>query len=541
MSRWSVILPQALFHPQIKSFMKKPRTAIIIGAGPAGLTAALELLERTDIVPIIIEQSSEYVGGISKTVVYKGNRIDIGGHRFFSKSDRVMSWWLNILPLEHKTGSKKITYHNQSRDIDTQSKTVDPDSTDEVMLVRNRISRIYYNKSFFDYPITLSLKTLSKLGFKKVVKMGISYAYRMVRPLKPEENLEAFFTNRFGDELYKTFFKSYTEKVWGAPCNSISAEWGAQRVKGLSILKAIIHPIKKLISKSKNLAQKGTETSLIESFLYPKFGPGHLWETVAKKIKEKGGEIIMGLRVVKIHNSTQGKITGVTTVDREGNERFFGGHMFFSTMAIKDFISSLEKKAPKDVREVAQGLQYRDFVTVGLLINDTDEHAIGELSDNWIYVHDEGVRVGRVQIFNNWSPYLVAEKGKRWIGLEYFCNEGDAFWSMKDEDILSLAKREIVQIGLVSNEVVDDGVVLREKKTYPAYFGTYNRFYIVRNYLQSLSNLYPLGRNGMHRYNNQDHSMLTAMMSVDSIVSGKDMTSQIWSVNTEDEYHEEKK
>lgn len=497
------------------------KTAIIIGAGPAGLTAAYELLTRTDIKPIVLEADKTYVGGISKTVEYRGNRIDIGGHRFFSKSDRVMRWWFSMLP-----------------------PSLDPEQTDDVMLVRDRLSRIYYDKTFFPYPVTLSTDVLRKLGFVKVAKIGATYGYRRLFPIRPEGNLEEFFLNRFGDELYKTFFRSYTEKVWGKPCREISAEWGAQRIKGLSITEVLRHGLKKLFGKRESdLGQKGTETSLIERFFYPKFGPGHMWETVAKRIREKGGEIRLGTSVTRIETDG-GRVTGVVAQGSDGEIRLEGEYVF-STMPIRDLIAGMGDVVPPEVKRVAHGLEYRDFITVGLLLKKlavedsaTHEHRV---SDNWIYIHDPDVLVGRLQIFNNWSPYLVQHRENVWMGLEYFCNEGDSLWRMSDEEMIALGKAELKKIGIIDPADVLDGTVIHERKTYPAYFGTYNEFDKIRTFVDSYKNLFLIGRNGMHRYNNQDHSMLTAMTAVDNILAGVMDKTNLWSVNTEREYHEEKK
>ncbi len=518
------------------------KTAIIIGAGPAGLTAAYELLTRTDIQPIVLECSSTHVGGISKTVEYKGNRIDIGGHRFFSKSDRVMRWWLSMLPLQHiDDPSLTIQYQQKRADVVVPLETVDPATTDRVMLVRNRLSRIFFNKQFFPYPITLSWDTISKLGFWRMVKIGVTYVRRRLFPIKPERNLEEFFLNRFGDELYHTFFRSYTEKVWGLPCREISPEWGAQRIKGLSITKVLWHYAKSLFPKRASLTQKQTETSLIERFFYPKLGPGLMWETVAELVREKGGEIRMGERVTGLEVEGN-RITSVTTTTSSGEKHTYTGDYIFSTMPLRELIASMRTEVPEHPKRIAEGLQYRDFMTVGLLVKrlalaSTTHSAI---PDNWIYVHDPDVQVGRLQVFNNWSEYLVRDPETVWVGMEYFCNETDALWSMKDEDLLVLGSRELASIGLVQAEDVLDGTILREKKAYPAYFGTYNEFDTLREYLDGFENLFLLGRNGMHRYNNQDHSMLTAMTAVDLILAGRSDKSELWSVNTEQEYHEQK-
>lgn len=520
------------------------KRAIIIGAGPAGLTAAYELLTRTDIKPIILEASDRYVGGISKTVEYKGNRIDIGGHRFFSKSDRVMEWWLRMLPIEQGANDELTLQYQQQQRTVTVDERRDPLVTDEVMLVRNRVSRIYFNKTLFPYPITLSGDTIKKLGLVRMVKILFTYLRRALVPITPEKSLEDFYINRFGDELYKTFFESYTEKVWGVPCSQISPDWGAQRVKGLSITKALVHFLKKLVPRTSTLGQKNIETSLIERFFYPKLGPGLMWETVAKRVVELGGEIRIGERVTSLRVEDQ-NIQSVTTTTHEGEERTYEGDHFFSTMPIKELVRSLhDTSVPPAIQEISDGLLYRDFMTVGLLAKKLtlqDPSAPnGRITDNWIYIHEPSVKVGRIQVFNNWSEYLVKDQDTVWIGLEYFCNEGDALWNTPDEELIKQGKDEMERLGILDPKDVIDGTILREKKTYPAYFGTYHRFPELRAYLDGFTNLFLIGRNGMHRYNNQDHSMLTAMVAVDNIIKGVTDKSSIWDVNTEQEYHEKK-
>jgi len=523
--------------------MTSSKTAIIIGAGPAGLTAAYELLKRTDIKPIILECNPKYVGGISKTVEYHGNRIDIGGHRFFSKSDRVMQWWLSMLPLG-KTDEKeiRINYQKKTTNINTESQSVDPEKTDKVMLVRKRLSRIFYRKQFFPYPITLSWDTISKLGFWRMTKIGVTYVYRRLFPIRPEKNLEDFFLNRFGDELYKTFFKSYTEKVWGLPCHEISSEWGAQRIKGLSITKIILHYLKRFFPRRRSLDQKDTETSLIEWFFYPKLGPGLMWETVADLIRARGGTIIMGERVINLETNEK-QVVAVSTRGPQGTKTYHGDY-FFSTMPIRELVDGLKAAVPEEVQRIAKGLQYRDFMMVGLLLKKLAvEGSVAQdrrITDNWIYIHDPDVLVGRLQIFNNWSEYMVKDRNTTWVGMEYFCNEGDELWNKTDEELLALGKRELAKIGIINEEDVLDGTVLREKKAYPAYFGTYNEFNRLRAYIDEFENLFLIGRNGMHRYNNQDHSMLTAMIAVDNINAGITDKQNLWSVNTEQEYLEKK-
>ncbi|MBI4875039.1 MAG: NAD(P)/FAD-dependent oxidoreductase [Acidobacteria bacterium] len=502
------------------------RCAIIVGAGPAGLTAAHELSVRTDIRPVVLEKSG-FMGGISRTVNYKGNRIDIGGHRFFSKSDRVMRWWQDVLPVEG------------TRDAP------DPATSDLVFLVRNRLSRIYYLRKFFSYPLSLSAETILKLGLRRTARAGASYLWSMLFPLRPEKSLEDFFINRFGRELYETFFRDYTEKVWGVPCREIGAEWGAQRIKGLSIGRAIAHMLKKGRGGG-DVAQKGTETSLIERFLYPKFGPGQMWEEVARRVTARGGEILTHWNVDGVEHDGAGRVLAVRAAQTEtGESHRFAGDFFFSTMPVQELVAAIEPPAPAPVREIGEGLMYRDFLTVGVLCRDLKlknrtPRGPEPVRDNWIYIQEPEVQVGRLQIFNNWSPYMVADPATTWVGLEYFCNEGDALWSRGDADLIELAKRELAAIDIADPADVLDATVIRMPKAYPAYFGAYRRFPELIEWSRQFRNLYLVGRNGMHRYNNQDHSMLTAMLAVDQIASGSRDPDALWSLNTEKEYHEEK-
>jgi len=523
---------------------KKQKTAVIIGAGPAGLTAAYELLQKTDIKPIVFEASND-IGGISKTITYKGNKIDIGGHRFFSKSDEIMDWWLSMLPLEKSAAkSLKLTYQGKTRSLGAK-RYADPAKTDDVMLVRSRMSRIYYGGKFYNYPLNLELQTVKNLGAKKMAKIGASYLHSRLRPL-PETSLEAFYINRFGRELYLTFFKDYTQKVWGVPCSRISPEWGAQRVKGLSVGKTLGHAVKKglqLPSRHSDLHQKTTETSLIEYFLYPKYGPGHMWETVAKKVKAAGGQVRLGKAVTEIGIRDK-HITYVTVTDtKTGKNTQVSADYVISTMPVGELIGSLKGvRVPQKVRQTAIQLPYRDFITVGLLLKDMAATSPDNerIQDNWIYVQEPSVKVGRLQVFNNWSPYLVKDADHTWIGMEYFVSENDKLWKMEDEALADFAAKELAQIGLVDPSAVLDSTIIRVKKTYPAYFGSYKNFDLIRNFTDQISNLYLVGRNGMHRYNNQDHSMLTAMAAVHNIASGELRKDNIWQVNTEEDYHESK-
>jgi protoporphyrinogen oxidase len=520
----------------VPSSDKQQKIAVIAGAGPAGLTAALELLRRSDITPIVIEADVQ-VGGISKTINYRGNRMDLGGHRFFSKSDWVMRWWQEILPLAETqiepSRALRIRYQGESRDLTPVG--LAPSSSDNVMLVRRRLSRIFYRRRFFDYPLKLNASTIKNLGFVETFKIGLSYGHAQLKPRSPERSLEDFLINRFGARLYSTFFKDYTEKVWGVPCRQISAEWGAQRIKGLSVAKAIAHALASPIRGSSDAAQKGTETSLIERFLYPKYGPGQMWEEVARRVTSLGGAIQLRQRVVGVERVAD-KVVSVEVFDETaGTMRRVPCDYLLSTMPVKDLIAML---GPDDTRiaQIAAALPYRSFMTAGLLLRSMRGQPTP--SDNWIYIQEPDVRIGRLQIFNNWSPSLVADPGTVWLGLEYFCDQGDDLWTMEDEQFLGFATGELEKIGLIESKDVIDGTLVRVPNAYPAYFGAYNQFGDLRNFLDRFSNLYPIGRNGMHRYNNQDHSMLTANAAVD-LITRKAPKLDIWSINTEDSYHEE--
>jgi len=505
-----------------------PQIAVIAGGGPAGLTAAYELLCNKDanIKPVVFEKLP-IMGGISRTIDYRGNRMDIGGHRFFSKSDAVMDWWLKILPLQ-----------NENRN---------PEKIDEVMLQRSRKSRILWMRKLFDYPLTLGGSTLRKLGILRTLRIGLSYIRAAIFRRKPEVTLEDFFINRFGVVLYKLFFRDYTEKVWGMPCNKISAAWGAERVKGVSVTKTLPHAVRQIFvfkkTSSDDIRQKNVETSLIDRFLYPKFGPGQLWELVAKRVTEMGGEILRNWEIVGI--KTDGQIvTGVCARGADGEIKNFECDYLLSSLPLKDLVESMDCDVPAEIGEIATGLAYRDFVTVGLLAKDfllkDSENPPKIVADNWIYIQESDIKAGRLQLFNNWSPYMVARADQVWIGLEYFCQEGDEFWNRSDAELLELAKCEMDKCGIIRPADVLDGVVVRVQKAYPAYFGTYDRIDVLRQYLDSYKNLFCIGRNGQHRYNNMDHSMLTAMQAVKNVIAGNTDKSNIWAVNTEQAYHESK-
>lgn len=506
---------------------------VIIGAGPAGLTAALEL-QAAGIHDITVLEADAQVGGISRTVAHHGNRIDIGGHRFFSKSDWVMDWWRHLLPVATPADpnlGRELRYQGANAAVPAAEAR---ESDENVLLIRSRLSRIYFNKRFFDYPLKLNPDTLLKLGPWKTFTFGLSYVWARLHPRKPETSLEDFLVNRFGNRLYRQFFKEYTEKVWGVPCNEISAAWGAQRIKSLSVTKAIAHALKKLLG----LGDKAEQTSLIESFLYPKYGPGQMWETAARKFVAQGGRLLMQCRVDGL-DIREDRVHGVRYRDAQGQTHALACTHVLSTMPIKELVQAAGDAFPPSARAIASQLSYRDFITVGLLYPRSALPR--QLDDNWIYIQEPGVNVGRVQIFNNWSPYMVADPSTVWMGLEFFCKESDPLWQMDDDALKALAHREMVQIGLIRAEAPKDSLVLRVPKAYPGYFGeAYARFGELQATLDAIPNLFLIGRNGMHRYNNQDHSMLTARETVRQIVSGTLDKAAIWAINVDDEYHEEK-
>ena len=507
---------------------------VIVGAGPAGLTAALEL-QAAGIGNITVLEADTQVGGISRTVAHHGNRIDIGGHRFFSKSDWVMDWWRALLPVaapDDPHAARELRYQGASAEAPAATAQ---ESDHDVLLVRSRLSRIYFNKQFFDYPLKLNPDTLLKLGAWKTFTFGLSYVWAKLHPRKPENSLEDFLVNRFGRKLYRQFFKEYTEKVWGVPCGEISAAWGAQRIKSLSIVKAITHALKKALG----LGDKAEQTSLIESFLYPKYGPGQMWETAAQKFIAQGGTLLMQSRVDGI-DMADGRVTGVRYRDGEGNSHALPCAQLLSTMPISELVQAAGEGFAPEARHIASQLSYRDFITVGLLY---PRSAIPrQLDDNWIYIQEPGVNVGRVQVFNNWSPYMVADAANTvWMGLEFFCRDTDLLWTMPDAEMKRLAQDEMHKIGLATAADALDAVVLRVPKAYPGYFGeAYEKFDQLQAALDAVPNLFLIGRNGMHRYNNQDHSMLTAKEAARQIATGIVDKAAIWGINVDDEYHEEK-
>lgn len=520
--------------------MKK---VIIIGAGPAGITAGYELLKNRDGGPqryeVTILEETDAIGGISRTVVHNGNRMDIGGHRFFSRDDSVTAWWDEIMP---RQGAPAFDDRLLGRQPPVTPGGPDPEVSDRVMLTRSRVSRIYYKKKFFDYPVKMNWNTVKNMGFVTTLAAGLSYLVSVAHKL-PEDSLENFYINRFGRKLYSMFFEGYTQKLWGRHPSAISADWGAQRVKGLSI-PAIIRDI--LLRALPGRGGAAVETSLIQEFRYPKFGPGQLWETAAQEFETMGGVIRQKCKVLGLR--TEGAAVTQVLYEEGGVQKTISGDYVLSSMPLKDLIEGMND-VPEEARRIAAGLPYRDFVTVGLCVKRMDlknETRLKTLQnivpDCWIYVQDTGVKLGRIQIFNNWSPYMVARPEETvWIGLEYFCAEGDEYWRMSEKEWVSFAVGELVEMGIISGEEdVLDCHRERVKKAYPAYFDTYYEIGKLTAWLDGFENLFCIGRNGQHRYNNMDHSMATAFEAVKNIKSGVTAKDNIWSVNTEETYHEEK-
>lgn len=517
------------------------KNVIIIGAGPSGLTAAYELLSQSREYRITILEESQEIGGISKTINHNGNRMDIGGHRFFSKDPAIMDWWARVMPLQGAPAKDDLLL---KRETPQSPGGPDPEKADRVMLQRHRVSRIFFKKRFFDYPLRLKPQTLLNMGLSSTILAGFSYILSCLHK-RQEKSLEDFYINRFGKVLYSMFFESYTEKVWGRHPRRLDADWGAQRVRGLSVFRLITDSLRKAFWGSDNAK---IETSLIESFLYPKFGPGQLWEIVASDVESMGAHIQKGCQVRNVR-CKGGAVTSVVYRTNTGTEKEIPTDIVISSMPLKDLFAGLEGvNVPDDVYNIAAHLPYRDFITVGLLVdrlllkNTTDMKTLGNIiPDCWIYIQEPGVKVGRLQIFNNWSPYMVQKPERQiWLGMEYFCNEGDALWNLSDEEGIALGISEMEKMGIIEPGAVHDACRVRVKKAYPAYFDSYAQIGKLIETANRIKNLYCVGRNGQHRYNNMDHSMLTAIQCVKTILNGGENKSAIWKVNTEKEYHESK-
>lgn len=513
------------------------KRVLIIGAGPAGLTAAYELLSKSNEYEVVVFEGSDVFGGISKTVNYKGNRMDMGGHRFFSKAPEVNEWWDKMMPMQGAPSKDDIML---GRNVPLSADGPDPSKEDVVMLTRHRVSRIFFDGKFYDYPISLKPATFKNMGFANTMKCGFSYLGSMFHKL-PEDNLENFYINSFGRKLYSMFFEYYTENLWGRHPSEIDASWGAQRTKGLSIGGII----KDVFGKVFHVKNRKVNTSLIEQFKYPKLGPGELWEVTAQRVEELGGTIIKEAEVTKLHKDGN-RITSLTYV-KDGKLISMDGDYFISSMPLKDLVGGMND-VPEEPSRIASGLPYRDYMTLGVLVkklnleNKTDMKTVGNIvPDCWVYVQDRSVKMGRFQIYNNWSPYMVKDlENTVWVGLEYFCNEGDDFWNMTEEEFTKLGTEEMVRIGLISSlDDVLDSHMEKVKKAYPAYFDTYDEIDKLVDFLNTIDNLYCVGRNGQHRYNNLDHSMMTSFEAVKCIITGNKDKSAIWNVNTEKEYHEQ--
>jgi protoporphyrinogen oxidase len=514
--------------------MKK---ALIIGAGPAGLTAAYELLTKSKDIEVVVFEESDCFGGISKTVNYKGNRMDMGGHRFFSKIPEVNAWWDHMLPMQGHPTYDDIILH---RPMPVAEGGPDPEKEDRVMLTRHRVSRILFDTKFYDYPISLKPETFKNFGLLTTLKVGFSYLGSMFHKL-PEDNLENFYINCFGRKLYSMFFEYYTENLWGRHPSEIDASWGAQRTKGLSIMGIL----KDFFGKLFKVKNRKVNTSLIEEFKYPKHGPGQLWDVTAAEVEKLGGTIIKNAKVTRVHKNANNVLTSLT-YEKDGQELTMEGDYFISSMPVRDLVGGMND-VPADAARIAAGLPYRDYMTLGVLVpkinlvNKTNIRTVNNIvPDCWVYVQDRNVKLGRFQIYNNWSPYMIKDlEHTVWIGLEYFVNEGDEYWNMTEEEFAKIGVSEMIKLGLIdSPDVVLDVHMEKVKKAYPAYFDTYDEIDRLIDYLSSIENLYCVGRNGQHRYNNIDHSMVTSFEAVKNILTGSKDKKNIWSVNTEQEYHE---
>jgi protoporphyrinogen oxidase len=474
-----------------------PVKAIVVGAGPAGLTAAYELCKAGQAVTVL-ESDPEYVGGISRTVNYRGYRFDIGGHRFFSKSQEVEDLWTEIL------GSD--------------------------MLQRPRSSKIYYGGQFYSYPLK-PFEALSKLGLGQSTLCVLSFLAAKIHPTANPRSFEDWVVNQFGRRLFRIFFKTYTEKVWGMSCSAISADWAAQRIKGLSLGSAVKNA---LFPARESTDRTRVVKTLIDTFRYPRLGPGMMWEMCAKKVRNMGGEVLLGRGVVGCRYGADSCSWTVTARTPDGKFEEHRGEHVISSMPVRQLVAQIEPRLPDNARHSAESLRYRDFLTVGLILRERHR-----FNDNWIYIHDPNVKVGRVQNYKSWSPDMVPDSNYCCYGMEYFCFEGDGLWNSPDQDLIALAKKEIEQVKLATAADVVDGCVIRQPKAYPVYDDDYKRHVeVIRRAIEAhCPNLHLVGRNGMHKYNNQDHAMMTAMLAARNILAGEQKY-DVWAVNEDGEYHE---
>ena len=500
---------------------------IIVGAGPSGVAAALKLIKSKKYEVFIFEKENE-VGGISRTINYKGNKIDIGGHRFFTKDEEVLNFWKEIMPLQGKKA-----FDEKEENIYEGEK--DPNKEDNVLLKRRRISRIYYMNKFFEYPIKINKTTIKNLGIINTIKCAFSYLKACIIK-KKETNLENFYINRFGNRLYEMFFKTYTYKVWGKYPNEIDASWGKQRIKGISI-KAVI--------KNALGLTKEKETSLIEEFYYPKYGPGQMYTEIAKQFQQLGGKLFLNYKLISIN-----KDFNTATFKAKNKIEKYKFDYIISSIPIVDLLNTFDFKVPKNIKEISNNLPYRSFITIGLLCkkinikNNSKYITLGNIiPDCWIYIQDKNIKMGRLQIFNNWSPYLIKNNktnDKIWLGLEYFADEDDNFYNKPKKELIEFGINELEKMNFLSKENVLDSICIKQEKAYPAYFNSYKNFDKVKEYLNKFENLYCIGRNGQHRYNNMDHSIMTGLECAKNIINNNKDKANIWNINTKEEYHEEK-
>lgn len=470
---------------------------VVLGAGPAGLTAGY-VLSKAGMGVTVLEADPTTVGGISRTVEYHGYRFDIGGHRFFSKSQEIEDLWTELLS--------------------------------DQLITRHRLSRIYYDHKYFDYPLK-AVNAFMNLGPVQTARCLASYAKARISPIKDPTNFEEWVSNQFGSRLYRLFFKTYTEKVWGMSTTELSADWAAQRIKGLSLTSAVRNA---LMPQMPVKSRSDVIKTLIDEFRYPRLGPGQMWERARDRIEEAGQRVIMGERVIQLRHR-DGKVRSVVTVDRDGGEHQYGGADVISSLPIRELIAALDPPPPPKVRAAAEALRYRDFLTIALILKRADV-----FPDNWIYIHDPSVKLGRIQNFKNWSPDMVPDPEMTCLGLEYFCFAGDNLWSSSDAKLIALGTAELARLGIAQPDEVVDGTVVRVPKAYPVYDDMYKQHLaVIRDYLSAVAgNLHLAGRNGLHKYNNQDHSMMTALLDARNIIAGRQLY-DVWRVNSDAEYHEE--